>query len=166
MQISGRRYEYLTIQPYGFLVGAKAAVHVALSSLDSDTPVVEFVNDQIQKRAFAPSVRPSQSIMSQPAAKRQKTSEQKDLEKRFKTIKTELKAVKDARKTPAIVVEDVDEFLTKFGESKGKRMKDFVLSITEMCMVKVIHGGSQVPVVQRRGQITADVETVGKVRVT
>ena len=152
------------------LVCAKAAIQVLISSLDSDKPAVEFVTDQIQNRSFVPSVLQQSSSRSQPAAKRQKISaQQKDLEVKLKSIKSELKAVKDARKTPAIVVDDTeDEFLTKFGENKGKKMKEFVRSISAMCMVRVIHGGSQL-VVHRQGRIPAaaeipDIETVGKVR--
>jgi hypothetical protein len=48
-----------------------------------------------------------------------------------------------------------DEFLTKFGESKGKKMKEFVRSIAAMCMVLSTAGVSSTCSIsiRSRGQI-------------
>jgi hypothetical protein len=80
--------------------------------------------------------------MSQPAAKRQKTSEQKELEKQLHTIKTELRAVKNSRRTPETYIEP-DVYIEKLGEANGKKMKRFVASIATLHALRTVHGSSQ-----------------------
>jgi hypothetical protein len=81
--------------------------------------------------------------MSQPAAKRQKTSEQKELEKQLQTIKTELRAVKNSRRTPETYIEPNDVYIEKLGEANGKKMKRFVGSIATLHALRTVHGSSQ-----------------------
>ena len=146
------------------LVRAKAAIQIVLSSFTSNTPAVEFVTDQIQKRVFVSSG--GQSSHTQQYRKRPKTSEQKDLEKRFKSIKTELKALKATHKTPAIVDKsdmERDEYIEILGATRGRKMKEFVTSIAVMCSARAVCSSTQV--VQRRIAYTSniDVENICKV---